>query len=322
MSLPAGGGESGQEKGAAIVGLRIDVCTYQGFRQGVPRLLDALAKRKIRATFFPAMGPDRSGRAVLRFFRKKGFLTKMLRTGAARMYGVRTALYGTLLPAPMMAQRCAEILRGALTEGHEVGVHSWDHVRWQDHLDDLSEQVIREDYELAGAAFEAAVGRRPQCTAAPAWLSSESSLVAGEKLGFTYGSDMRGTCPFRPVVEGRVLDLPQVPVTLPTLDEVLGRDGQTVADFHRQVLRDLKPGAVSVHTAHAEAEGRAYLGAFEDLLDRAGAGGWTFVPLGDLLRGRQAAAPLPACRVERGFVAGRAGAVSVQGRPVGEEHRR
>src|SRR2546422_3343829 len=101
MSLPAVGGESGQEKGAVIVGLRIDVCTYQGFRQGVPRLLDALAKRKIRATFFPAMGPDRSGRAVLRFFRKKGFLTKMLRTGAARMYGVRTALYGTLLPAPM-----------------------------------------------------------------------------------------------------------------------------------------------------------------------------------------------------------------------------
>src|SRR5262245_59627265 len=92
--------EAGRESGAAIVGLRIDVCTYQGFREGVPRLLDALAKRKIRATFFTAMGPDRSGLAVLRLFRKKGFLAKMLRTGAGSMYGWRTALYGTLLPAP------------------------------------------------------------------------------------------------------------------------------------------------------------------------------------------------------------------------------
>ena len=43
------------------------------------------------------MGPDNSGRAVRRFFTQKGFARKMLRGGALRLYGLRTALYFLIL---------------------------------------------------------------------------------------------------------------------------------------------------------------------------------------------------------------------------------
>lgn len=263
------------------------------------------------------MGPDRSGLAVFRLFRKRGFLGKMLRTRAASMYGFRTALQGTLLPAPRMAERGAAVLRRAVEEGHEVGVHGWDHVRWQDRLDVLPEPVVREDYERALEAFDRAVGRLPSCTAAPAWLASEVSLVVEAGFPFRYASDTRGRGPFLPFARGRVLPIPQVPVTLPTLDEELGRRGLTAEGFTTRVLSSLVPGAPNVFTAHAEAEGRIYLRPFEDLLDRSGAEGWSWVPLGEILP--RDPASLPVCSVGRAILPGRAGHVSIQGDAVSGE---
>lgn len=297
--------------GARQLGLRIDACTYQGVRQGVLPLLEALRRRELRATLFPSMGPDRSGLAVLRLIKKRGFLGKMLRTNAASMYGLRTALYGTVLPAPHVARRCGEVLRRAVGEGHEVGIHAWDHVRWQDRLDRLSAAVIRADYEQAVEAFATATGSPPRCTAAPAWLASDASLAALEGFGFRYASDTRGRSPFLPAMSGGSSTVPQVPITLPTLDEVLGLKGATAADFADRVLRDLVPGKGNVLCVHAEAEGRTYLGAFEKLLDRALEQGWRVLPLGELLPPEPGS--LPRCAVERGLVEGRAGVVSVQG---------
>jgi undecaprenyl phosphate-alpha-L-ara4FN deformylase len=262
------------------VALRIDVCTFEGCRDGMPALFPVLARRGIRATFFVSMGPDRSGLAVLRVFRKKGFLRKMLRTKAGSMYGWRTALYGTLLPSPIISERCAEILRRADGEGHEVGIHGWDHVKWQDALDRLSDAEVREDYERAMDAYERVLGKRPMATGSPAWFASDRSLRVERELGFRFASDCRGTTPFLPVVDGLTLELPQVPITFPTLDEALGLEGQSADGFNDIILRSFVPETANVHTAHAEAEGRVYLPAFERFLDRAIEAGWHFVTQG------------------------------------------
>jgi len=110
------------------VALKVDCDTYVGTREGVPRLLDLFAKKRIRATFFFSFGPDRSGVAVRRVFTRRGFLKKVLRSRAASLYGFPTILYGTLLPAPLIGERCAVEIRSAGEAGHETGVHAWDHV--------------------------------------------------------------------------------------------------------------------------------------------------------------------------------------------------
>jgi undecaprenyl phosphate-alpha-L-ara4FN deformylase len=42
----------------------VDVDTYRGTLEGVPRLLDLFAKEGVKATFFFSLGPDTSGKAI------------------------------------------------------------------------------------------------------------------------------------------------------------------------------------------------------------------------------------------------------------------
>jgi len=75
--------------------LKIDVDTYRGTREGVPRLVEILQSHNAQATFFFSLGPDHTGRAIKRVFRP-GFLGKVSRTSVVKHYGIKTLLYGTL----------------------------------------------------------------------------------------------------------------------------------------------------------------------------------------------------------------------------------
>jgi len=111
--------------------LKIDVDTYRGTREGVPRLVEVLKKYGAGATFLFSLGPDNTGRAIKRAFRP-GFMKKVSRTSVLEHYGLLTLMYGTVIPAPDIGRRCAAVLRTVRDAGFEVGIHTWDHVKWQD----------------------------------------------------------------------------------------------------------------------------------------------------------------------------------------------
>ena len=272
--------------------LRIDVCTYQGLREGVAPLLDLLKRRGARATFYVAMGPDRSGRAIFNLF-KPGFAAKMVRTAAPSMYGWKTMLYGTLLPSPLIGEGAPDLLKRIAGEGHELGPHGWNRRRWQDALDRLDPAEVAEAVERQARFF----GGTPLTMAAPAWLVNDAALAAEDRLGMRYASDCRGTAPFVPVG----LRTPQVPATLPTLDEAVGR-----VDFPGAALEEARRQDFVCYNAHADSEGRAYQAPFEELLRAFDA----VVPLGEAVRDG-----LPAGRIVRGPVPGRSGEVCWQGGP-------
>ncbi len=297
---------------APLLGVRVDVDTHEGLRDGVPRLLDLLRDAGVHATFYLAMGPDRSGLAVLNLLRP-GFLAKMYRTGAVRVYGLRTILSGTLLPARLVGAALPEIGRRARAEGHETGVHGWDHRLWQDRLLGLSAARVAEQLDRGFSGYEAALGERPSTFAAPAWLTSEAALLHQETYRLRYASDCRGREPFLPVVGGSALVTPQVPATLPTLDEALGFSHESAGDYFESMLERARGEAWPVLTVHAELEGGPYAEDFAQFLDRVPSRGVRCVPLGSLLEARLAAGPLPACPVLHAPVPGRHGVVAVQG---------
>jgi undecaprenyl phosphate-alpha-L-ara4FN deformylase len=302
---------------ATRVVLKIDVDTYRGTKDGIPAMVADLAEFGVRASFYWSLGPDRSGRAIFRVFTKPGFLKKMLRTNAAKMYGLKTALYGTLLPSPRIGRRCAAELRQARDAGHEVGLHAWDHVTWQDRLHRMSPQAVASALDRGMAAFAETFGGRPHGFAAPAWFMTDEAFLALEARGFDYISVSRGVAePFYPRIGGRVLRTLEIPTTLPTLDEELGQDGITPETYVDRLVERYRPGATEVITVHAETEGLAYRGLFRGLLARHRKLGIETVTAADYAaewRGNAIAR-----EVSMGEIPGRAGKVVRVGEPVGE----
>src|SRR3990172_1184737 len=136
-----------------VLGLKIDVCTFDGLRVGVPALLALLDRHGVRATFFVALGPDTTGRAVLRLLRP-WFLAKMRRTLAVATYGIRTILSGTLLPPRHPGRRLAPLLRQVVVAGHELAVHGYDHRRWQDWVHRLDDEAVRREIGRAVTVYQ------------------------------------------------------------------------------------------------------------------------------------------------------------------------
>src|ERR1700751_2874082 len=112
------------------------------------RLADLLTRLGVPATFLFSLGPDHTGRAIRRAFRR-GFLGKVRRTSVVGHYGMKTLLYGVLLPGPGIGRRTRARLRDIVPRGFEVGGHCWNHVRWQGGVARAREPWTRREPRLA-----------------------------------------------------------------------------------------------------------------------------------------------------------------------------
>ena len=290
-------------------GLRVDVDTYRGTKQGVPRLCRLLSEYGVKATFFFSVGPDNMGRHLLRLLRPQ-FLGKMLRTKAANLYGWDILLRGTLWPGPMIGNRLGRIIRSTMNEGHEIGLHAWDHHGWQADIDNMDGRAISESFRKGIDMLNAIIGRAPSCSAVPGWKCNDLVLQEKNRFPFTYNSDCRGDSIFYPIVEDKTIPQPQIPVTLPTYDELIGRNGVSNGNYNQVLLDLFGPNKLNVLTIHAEVEGMACLDLFRLFLEEARLKKITFVPLGKLLEDAVQIDPAP---IVRKTFPGREGWIACQG---------
>ena len=301
--------------GLTTVGLRIDVDTMRGTKRGVPALLQILTQHKIKATFFFSVGPDNMGRHLWRLLRP-AFLIKMLRSNAASLYGIDILLRGTLWPGSIIGKHCAGVIRDAAEAGHEIGLHAWDHHRWQTKVESMSvQQTVAPELQKAKEMLEQIIGEPVLCSAAPGWRCTDSVLLEKEKLAFSYNSDCRGDSIFYPMVNGAQLKQPQIPVTLPTYDEVIGSNGITDTNYNEYLLSQIKSGQLNVLTIHAEAEGISCMDLFQDFLTKAEKRAIRFLPLKKLLV--DGAHPQTA-EMKRHSITGREGWISFQENKEGQ----
>ena len=293
--------------------LKIDVDTYRGTREGVPRLVEALRKHGAGATFLFSLGPDNTGRAIKRVLRP-GFMQKVSRTSVLEHYGLLTLMYGTVIPAPDIGRRCAGILRSVRDAGFEVGIHTWDHVLWQDTVAAADAKWTARQMQLACDRYAGIFGERAHVHGAAGWQMNRHAYRLTQQLGFDYCSDTRGTHPFIPIHNAEIIACPQLPTTLPTLDEQLGLDGLTAGNVAARVLQlsSEPPATGHVYTLHAELEGMKLLPVFEQLLAGWQAAGFALVSLQDYYAELEVKS-LPRHTVTSGEIAGRSGTLALQG---------
>ena len=295
-----------------ILAIKIDVDTDRGTRIGVPNLLDLLDAFNIKATFLFSLGPDNTGRAIKRIFRP-GFLSKVSRTSVVSTYGIRTLLNGLLLPGPHVGRRNEGVMRLARTRGHEVGIHCYDHIRWQDGLAKMDRDEVSEEFGKARKEFERIFSEPAKTAGSAGWQANGFSLESYDNANLLYGSDARGTHPFFPRIGGVVYKTPQIPTTLPTLDELLGRPEYPEERIVAHYLALMAPDKLNILTIHAEVEGMKKIALFRSLLEQVREHRIQVNRLDDLA-GNLLKNPssIPVCDLISGTVDGRSGTLAVQ----------
>lgn len=273
--------------------LRIDVETAPGLLIGLPSLLATLKTRGLKATIMVPTGPDRSGLALTRVLKSPWRIRQMLRLRPGGRAAVMSFLAGIAVPVRSMAP----YLRASrlAVAGHDVALHGHDHWAWIHRCRDWPASRTDLEVRRGVASFARALGFLPHGFGAPGWVVTDASLWAVDAGGFRYAADCRGTAPFVP--EG--MQTPQLPTTLPTLEEILRQSG-AAGDLWPRLDR-LGECPYACYCAHAEIEGMRAPDFLSRLLDRVQG----TVAVGPLSEAPALAGPLPACRIEPTRVAGR-----------------
>ena len=292
--------------------LKVDVDTYLGTLHGVPALLELFERFHVKASFLFSVGPDNTGRAIRRVFRK-GFLQKVGRTSVVSHYGLRTLMNGVLKPGPHIGKRAAHVMREVAARGHEVGIHCYDHVKWQDFVAGKDMKWTQREMARALEAFRGAVRMDPQTIGAAGWQLNRFVIALEEQMGFSYASDVRGREPFIPTMEEVSSNCVQLPTTLPTLDEIIGSDGIDSSNCWKTIMEKSRETLTHghVYTLHAELEGMKLIPVMEKLLEQWKVSGFDLVTLNQLYASLDRA-NLPKQDIQWGEIEGRSGLLALQ----------
>ncbi len=289
--------------------IKIDIDTEVGTRIGVPNLLALLKEQQVPATFYLSLGPDNTGRAIRRMFRKD-FFKKVARTNVIGTYGIRTLLNGVLLPGPHIGKKHAKLLSTIKEQGFAVGIHCYDHQKWQDGVAQMPQAKIALLLQQALDEFIKIFGEPAVTAAAPGWQANEKTLAAYDQANFNYASDCRGTSPFYPQVGTTIYKTLQIPTTLPTLDELLGRAEFPLLNLTDHYFALLKP-ELNVITIHGELEGMKYLDWFRSFLIAFKKRQVQFLTLGEVAA-TATTIKYPVCELIQAEVDGRSGKLACQ----------
>ncbi|MEB0010663.1 polysaccharide deacetylase family protein [Glaciimonas sp. Gout2] len=280
----------------ALLTLKIDADTYRGTREGIPNLVRLLTKYQANATFLFSLGPDHTGWALKQVFRP-GFFKKVSRTSVVEHYGLKTLMYGVLLPAPDIGKTCASYMQAVHAAGFECGIHTWDHRVWQDHVRQRGAAWTQSTMQRSFDRFKNIFGFAPKTHGAAGWQMNPYAFEQLEVFNIAYSSDGRAMLtesgaltdqlagPHRLSVSGVTLPCVQLPTTLPTLDELLGRTINgvelNVVNIAAHLLKLTAEPRDHVFTLHAELEGQKLAPIFEQLLQGWRAQGYELVSMED-----------------------------------------
>jgi peptidoglycan/xylan/chitin deacetylase (PgdA/CDA1 family) len=194
-----------------------------------------------------------------------------------------------------------------------VGIHCYSHYRWQDHLGRMDLGAVRAEFGAARAEFSRIFGEEARTAGAAGWQSNALSREVYDEAGLLYSSDTRGTHPFFPRIGGKAFRTLEIPSTLPTLDELMGRPEFPDAAIAGHLVSLLRADRLNVFTLHAEIEGMGRRGIFRELLSACRSAGVEFVRLDAEARGiLKDRAAVPTCDQVMAPIDGRSGLVATQ----------
>ena len=290
--------------------VKVDVYTPEDYFEGLPCMLDILRERGVKASIFFSMGlagGEKQSNAVS----PKNFFSKILPGSLLEAMGLMKSGREPLSKEPLLVESSPDILKRALSEGHDCGIHPWNCGKWKSGLEKMSQEEIRSALSKALEYYMRISGSSPSGFAAPDWRLSADALAVQDDFGFEYCSDTRGFAPFVPRVSGSVFRTLQIPSTLPRLGEHPHFETADAEALNDKYLDLLEPG-LNVYSASAELEGRAMRGFFVRFLDCCVEGEIKFATLRDVASRYCEQKLPPVCDIVPSEYPGYSGRIAVQ----------
>lgn len=252
-----------------IIALKIYIDSIQGYREGVPKLLDIFSELEIEASIFFGMGTEDDGSVISRLFKDDKEI---------------------VASAP-------GIIRDAHRRGHDCGVYGWNPREWRARLEKMKDTTIESDIKRAVEYFARRTGCRPNGFAAPGFRTSYICLRIQDDIRFRYCSDTFGCYPFLPKMSWKTFATPQIPSTVPPLESVLSKQPEASVRARLETLLASLPDGLSVLPMNASAAAAPEIfPAFYEFAARCRNTGVRFITLDRVIKNLSIAA-LPQCEV-------------------------
>ena len=164
--------------------LRVDLESFKGIKEGVPKLLDLLKKYNLKASFYLTIGGESNIFEILKYRNK----LKSSGERKIRIWSLKEKLRMVLFPRDFVKEN-KKILKRILEEGHELGLHGWKHREWTRGLEKINvEKTVNKSIKKYIKIFE----KNPISFLSPGYNVNKKVLEILEKNKIKFTSDFPG----------------------------------------------------------------------------------------------------------------------------------
>jgi hypothetical protein len=167
---------------------------------------------------------------------------------------------------------CPAALLGITGEGHELGLHGYDHYTWMNELPHLDETTIKALISRGLEALTAASSTNVTGFASPGFTVTSALLRAIDSFAFNYSSDFKcsePTSPFFPKTGEETRHVLQVPVSMDSIGELCAKgvqEDEIKVKVHASADHWHSKGLPFVLYAHPSSEVGCYMELFSSVL--------------------------------------------------------
>lgn len=298
--------------GKKAVGLKIRIDSNKALMEALPSLIEIMNKYQIQYTLFVSSGKAGLGESPLALINPFWY-KEITKSKQLAIEGFENVFSGLFLPSKEICKNGETILSELKEKGVDLGSGGFWPPKWIKGVLKRDDELISQLYSKSIDEFEKVFKTKCTSFSAPSFFCSNASMLEKEKFYFDFSSDCRGTDPFFPVIDTKVLKTPQVPVTLPLISEWLCAGNGDIQSYYNFLLNEITKQKYPVFEILPLYELVSFRKEFEDFLEKAAKSGIVFVSLREFLGLRIAEEkPLPRCTLSYGLIEGRRRFVTIQ----------